>query len=80
LALLRGLRNSRAFPPVHNGEGEEAEGAEEERIPDPRINKTMVEDTEDGAGVIRKVGGADEVKEKVEAVAEGMLQRKAKHL
>jgi hypothetical protein len=51
----------------------------EERILDLTTGKTTV-DTEDGAGVIRKAGAAGEVKEKVEAVAEVMLQGKAKRL
>jgi hypothetical protein len=79
LALLLGLRTRRVFRPVRSGEGEGAEVVAEERILDLTIGKTTV-DTEDGAGVIRKAGAAGEVKEKVEAVAEVMLQGKAKHL
>jgi hypothetical protein len=79
LALLLGLRNSRAFLQVRSDEGEEAEDVAGERILDPRIDKTTA-DIEDGAEAIRKAGGVDVVKEKVEEAVEDILQTKAKRL
>jgi hypothetical protein len=81
LAVLLEHRNSRAIRTVHNDEAEEAEGVEEDHMLDLRIDKTSL-GIEDGAEANHNmaVAGADEVREKAQAIVEAMLRIRARRL